>query len=174
MNTLTLADQTEGRLGVRFIRQPDNQHEEQAFIDYWFPEVVCVIFYALLKFNDQTWSYDIPEPFLPFPKERFICKNPFVDTFILPNGDVSLCCETLLMSGRSPLPVMGNMLKESLREIWSGTNYNRVREALQTQQWEKSPICQNCRLWASWHCEVEESGGVRTTRNYTTKILEKI
>jgi len=162
------------KLGVSFIRQPENQHEEQAFIDYWLPKVDCVIIYALLKFNDLSWSYDIPEPFLAPPRERFVCQNPFADTFILPNGDVTLCCETLLMSGREKVPVMGNILNESLQEIWNGANYNRVRAALTTKDYSKSPICGNCRIWASWRSEVSEAEGIRTTRNYTTKIVERI
>lgn len=147
--------------------------EEDSFIKYWLPLVDCVIVYSLLRFNDQSWSYDIPEPFLPFPTERFVCQNPFVDTFILPNGDVTLCCETLLMSGREKVPVMGNILNESLQEIWSGANYNRVRDALTSRNYAGSPICEKCRIWASWRSEVSEAEGIRTTRNYTTKIVEK-
>lgn len=56
----------------------------------------------------------------PFPAA---CYAPFVSMFFAPTGDVVACCETQA----TPL---GNVANASLRELWNGPSFGRLRRAV--------------------------------------------
>ncbi|KKR01680.1 MAG: Radical SAM superfamily enzyme [Candidatus Woesebacteria bacterium GW2011_GWB1_39_12] len=160
------------KFGVSFIRQPKNEHEMQVFKDHWITKADMVIIYALLEFNKH--DYKIDRPFLASPKERIVCSSPFLETYVLPNGDVSLCCETLLLTDRDSVPIMGNIKERSLHEIWNGEQYRAYRDALVDENWKIAAICQQCPLWAASYYETHNENGVKVTHNPTTEVLERI
>jgi radical SAM protein with 4Fe4S-binding SPASM domain len=68
------------------------------------------------------------------------CFRPFRTFYILYNGDVIPCCADW---GRKI--VLGNVEKQSIREIWHGEPANRLRDAIRTWDMEKlPPICRAC------------------------------
>lgn len=172
-NTLDLAKEFEGyQIGVSFIRQPAALHEEQAFIEFWLDKVDMVILYAFLQFNET--GYTIDQPFLGNPPSRVVCSSPWLETYIMPNGDVSLCCQTLVMTGRREIPIMGNIHRESLSAIWNGPKYERYRAALVEQDWDHAQICRDCPIWSSSYHKIERKGDLKITRNPTTTVIERI
>jgi len=73
-------------------------------------------------------------------KSPMTCFRPFRTSYILWNGDVILCCSDW---GREV--ILGNVLHQSIREIWHGKLANNVREAIRDWNLEKlPPICQSC------------------------------
>jgi len=171
-NTLDLASSFKGiQMGTSFIRQPRASHEEQAFIDFWLPKVDMVILYALLAYNESGYSID--QPFLAPPPYRVVCSSPWLETYVMPNGDVTLCCQTLVMTGRTNIPVMGNINNQSLERIWNGPSYERYRAALIDQDWDHANICRDCPIWSASYYTVEHKDGLKITRNPTTKVIEE-
>lgn len=68
------------------------------------------------------------------------CFRPFRTSYILWNGDVILCCSDW---GREV--ILGNVQRQSIREIWHGNPANDVREAI--RHWDLEtlpPICRSC------------------------------
>jgi MoaA/NifB/PqqE/SkfB family radical SAM enzyme len=159
------------KLGVSFIRNPANLAEESIFIDYWLQRVDLVILYALATFDKD--HYEIDHPFIDIPDTRVVCSSPWRDTYVLPNGDVSLCCQTLAMTGRHDIPIMGNLLDQSLHEIWNGDRYAKYRDALLNEDWDAVPFCKQCPLWSSSYCKTTRIKGFSVTYNPTTKIIGK-
>lgn len=65
------------------------------------------------------------------------CYFPYVHLFILPNGDLNICCG----AERRPELSLGNLRKQSAKELWEGPSYLRLREFLHT---EKFDFCKAC------------------------------
>ena len=63
------------------------------------------------------------------------CYSPFVSVDIVANGDVAPCHIFYDL-------VMGNLHKQSIKEIWSGNRYIKFREIMKQQNF--MPICSGC------------------------------
>lgn len=63
-----------------------------------------------------------------FDKSKYICNMPFVNAEIKSNGDVYICCPEW-----NPM-VIGNLLENDLKTIWTGEKANAIRESM----WDKS------------------------------------
>ena len=176
-NVETLASHFQGgKMGVSFVQEKVNNHESREFLRYWFDKVDCVIFYALLGFTTDGARYDIApysKPFLDPPSHRVVCTSPFLETYVLPNGDVTLCCQSLLMTGRTEVPIMGNVTTESLASIWHRERYVQYREALIDEDWVVAKMCKSCFLWSASYHEITRERNKTTTRNPTTLVVEK-
>jgi MoaA/NifB/PqqE/SkfB family radical SAM enzyme len=160
-------------LAASFVRRKENRHEEQQFLDFWLNTVGIdsVIFYSLFKFNGDG-TYSIDGQLIESPKHRIVCSSPWLECYVYPNGDVSLCCQSLLMTGRY-VPIMGNIREQSLAEIWKGEWYRMWRKALLTEDWFSIPFCRYCPLWFASYAEKETVGAFKVTRNMTTEIIER-
>jgi len=55
--------------------------------------------------------------------DRWPCHKPWSDLYINVNGDVSPCCTI-------PMAIMGNILKNSLDDVWNGEKYVAFRREL--------------------------------------------
>lgn len=77
-----------------------------------------------------------------YPDDR--CVLPFKQMIVRPDGKVSLCCNDAL--GKFTL---GDLTKESIQEVWFGTKFKKVREAL----YKGRQYCGNCR-----HCDTFTGG----------------
>ncbi|WP_029674766.1 radical SAM protein [Butyrivibrio sp. VCB2006] len=69
-----------------------------------------------------------------YPDDR--CLLPFKQMIIRPTGQVSLCCNDAL--GKWTL---GDLTKESITDVWYGTKFTKVREAL----YKGRKFCGNCK-----------------------------
>lgn len=75
---------------------------------------------------------------------RFVsgCILPFLQIVIRPDGKVSRCCQDAYGN-----TTMGDLNKESLKEIWQGTNYIEFRKTLIEKGREGVSACQKCDLF---------------------------
>ncbi|MCY3410454.1 MAG: radical SAM protein [Candidatus Heimdallarchaeota archaeon] len=69
---------------------------------------------------------------------RIPCYFPSLHMFILPNGDVNVCCG----AERSETLLLGNIRDTPAMELWSGSRYRNIREYLQGSK--KFPFCSAC------------------------------
>ena len=71
-------------------------------------------------------------------KIKSTCSYPFHQINILPNGNISLCCNDAYGE-----QVMGNMKKNKLTEIWQNENYKEIRKKIYDTR-QNVKICQSC------------------------------
>ena len=149
-------DRTLPRVSVSFTLQNANRHEEQAFVERWSGIVDCVRV-GLLFENGTFPDMNIPEKRLPCPT--------FYKTMPIHNdGTVTVCC----LDGFKDTNV-GNVIETSVKDVWHGEEFAKVRYYHETGQWKKVPFCANCNGWAQYEFEDEVRDGflIRKSPEFT-------
>jgi MoaA/NifB/PqqE/SkfB family radical SAM enzyme len=114
---------------LSFVRQ-DNSDDERAFIDHWRARVDKVHVTDL-----HNWAGTLNrEADVHYP-----CYRPWLTFTVLWDGRVALCCADF--DGRE---ILGDMRTSSIREIWNGEAYLRVRR--QHLETGGPDICTACDL----------------------------
>jgi len=67
------------------------------------------------------------------------CYKPFLETDILYNGDVILCCHDW-----NRTTVLGNLHESSLQEIWNSPKLNEIRRLITQKKYAQIDLCKNC------------------------------
>lgn len=70
-----------------------------------------------------------------------LCPYPWVSLMIASNGDVVACCRDLRRQ-----TVLGNLLRQSLSEVWNGDAFITLRQNLIDGHPERSAACNGCDL----------------------------
>lgn len=73
--------------------------------------------------------------------ESSICPQPFYMMQINPDGNVVPCC-----SMKYPM-ILGNVLEDSVDNVWNGQTYNLFRRNMLEGVWNASEVCKNCTLY---------------------------
>lgn len=89
-----------------------------------------------LKLTNRAGS--IPVKIMQILPMKRQCYYPFYKMFIDHNGDVLACCNDWTRA-----KVLGNALKQSIKEIWTGEALQSLRERLANSDRSESP-CSNC------------------------------
>ncbi len=97
-----------------------------------------IIFIPDLKDEQIPTYYKNPGEFFGFGP----CISPFTTVELMPNGDVSPCRDY-------PDYVTGNILEQSLQDIWNGEKYVKFRKAL-IDNGGTFPICARCCGLMGW------------------------
>ncbi len=122
---------------VSFIALKTNAHEVDKFIKKWIDVVDSVeiqressidLYDDLLKKN-----YDNKKLIL----KKYNCNDPWAQVSVNSDGTVGPCCSTV---GRN-IPV-GNILNQSLKDIWEGEKIKAIREGFINNKPNK--VCQLC------------------------------
>ena len=74
-------------------------------------------------------------------KKYHLCPYPWTSLFVASNGDIVACCRDLRRQ-----TVLGNILKQSLSEIWNGAAFRELRQNLVDKKPELSAACKGCDL----------------------------
>ena len=122
---------------VSFVALQTNAHEVEPFIEKWIDIVDSV---EIQKENSIDFYDDLLKK--KFDKKKLLlrkynCNEPWGQVTIHSDGTVGPCCNTV---GRN-LPI-GNILNESLSDIWQGTKMREIREGFLNNK--PSPVCQLC------------------------------
>ena len=125
------------RIGVSFTKQPENQHEEQEFIEKW-TEIADFVRVGEIFENGKFPNIKIN------PEDRIPCAELYETMTIHTNGDVSICC----LDGFKDV-VVGNAVEEGVQNVWQGDKLNEIRKHHENGDWSKVPFCENCDRWAS-------------------------
>lgn len=70
---------------------------------------------------------------------RWACYTAFQNLYVLPNGDCVVCCKDWL-----GLTVLGNVMQQSIDEIWYGSTYQYVRYRILQHEYDKVDACDAC------------------------------
>ncbi len=76
-------------------------------------------------------------------EKRTPCAWPFRSAVILWDGTLVMCGSDY--DGRAP---MGDVNRQSIREVWNGEAFRQAREVHRTCAWDRHPLCRGCDDWA--------------------------
>jgi MoaA/NifB/PqqE/SkfB family radical SAM enzyme len=147
---------------VSFILQNEASHEREAFLAKWRRlGVDHVTFYVLSAFDPLTGEV-MRDGAIYEPGTRYPCASPWTQSVIFPDGEVSLCCKTMLDVGWRGVVSVGSLREHSMEEIWLGPAYRRVRAELIDNEFREFEVCRKCGIWsASSYFEERNEGYVR-------------
>ena len=145
-----LLDDTRRRLGKGnpwlYIKmfETTSPEELEAFQNTYGPiadELAVEIIHNMSGVNDiaSRLEFDIDVQNEP----RRICPQPFYQSSVGANGDVTICCIDWSFSS-----VVGNIRESSFREIWYGERLQEVRKLLLSEEYRLLKSCKDC-TW-SW------------------------
>jgi MoaA/NifB/PqqE/SkfB family radical SAM enzyme len=134
---------------VRFLRQPENMDEVDAFRRHWTDlgaevKVTDPVNRAGALATVPEMPRSVPDS-LRFVAKKLLrsvfvpCRAPFRCLNVLADGRVILCCSDWI--ARSPV---GDLSTESLARIWNGDRLARYRGLLARWRWQLSDICAGC------------------------------
>lgn len=131
------------RLVLRIIRMKDTEKEIDSFRAIWSERLGSADLVQVSDFNDWTGSV-IYRGFNDVMKDkvRYPCKMFWKNLTVYHNGDVSPCC----YDAEGEL-IIGNVLKQSISEIWEGSPLMLFRQAHINRDFDKIPLCARCRSW---------------------------
>jgi radical SAM protein with 4Fe4S-binding SPASM domain len=135
-------DATYPRIGVSFAFEKENQQEHDEFVSYWVKYVDVVRVNQV--YEGGRWQR------IPMPENRVPCKAIYHTMAIHHDGDVSVCC----LDGFKETN-LGNVVKEGVKSVWLGEEFQKVRYYHETGQYDRIPFCKNCNVWANYIYEEE-------------------
>lgn len=128
---------------VSLTESPFNLEEISGFIGYWRRLADRVRVYPLHSEGGKFGALASPG-FLRDPSERSCCMKPFRDLVIYHDGRVALCNHDW---DRPEGASLGSVREKSIREIWQGGPYRRVRGMQHRGEWEGLVPCRHCDHW---------------------------
>lgn len=118
---------------VKMILTKENFSSRKQFT-LLFKDADRVIFSSMHNWGGQIFRES------PSLRSNF-CSSIFQTFTILTNGNVVLCCVDYEGSEK-----MGNVLENSIKEIWMGKEFQKRRKYLSKRKFDKLPLCRNCSI----------------------------
>jgi MoaA/NifB/PqqE/SkfB family radical SAM enzyme len=132
------------------INQEGAAGEIEDFKAYWRAKgASSVSVYQLFKpeeGNSAHWV--VPNKYFE-EKTRTPCTALWDQCFVYPDGEVSLCCTTLSRVPQDGVISKGNFNEQSLKDIWFGALYQKVRDDLINERFDDHKYCKECDNWSS-------------------------
>jgi radical SAM protein with 4Fe4S-binding SPASM domain len=121
---------------------PGMEKEIQSYTNFWLPIVGQVGFGewvdATGKGTNPTVSNAMVHTNYPYNPD-FVCAQPFQRMFIMWDGVCTPCCPDV---GRKY--VTGNANNSTVKEIWNGPSYQRMRDVQISGRYFEIDICKEC------------------------------
>ena len=122
---------------VSVVNSPDEDEYVDATVEYWEARVDKVISrkflrWGLIEEENQTDEY-------LSKKERVPCPFPFERLNIDTSGNVRFCGYDIEYN-----VVMGNVLENTIEEIWTGEKFTKWRQYHLNREFDKIEMCKNC------------------------------
>lgn len=162
---------------VSFVKNKGVSDEEIAeFRQRWLAESDGVIFYNLAEYETGNSRFAVINPVAKELMQqvggRWPCLSPWQEIYVLPDGRVYYCCETVSKLAFEDLMSMGSYPQQSLAELWNGPLFSQLRRALVLNRLEGWPACKECGIWMAHATSSEVQSGVRITTNMITEIVQ--
>ena len=132
---------------VRMIRVPENNHEVQAYEEFWAPKCSEVL---VTEMYQWPWTGQKREDVVMKP-----CLKVLDELFFYSNGNATICCWDV-----HERAVIGKVLKQSVQEIWDSHAANCLRDLLNDGRRDLIHLCSRCNAYEGYdfaRFEVERS-----------------
>jgi MoaA/NifB/PqqE/SkfB family radical SAM enzyme len=127
--------------------------EKERFIEFWRNEGIDQVTVYQLSEYDESGRIIFKKTYYDHAElGRYACAAPWLEAFVYPTGEVSLCCWTLELVPTKGILAVGNVREKRLSEIWIDEPYRRVREQLITNRFQDRlarEACKDCYVWSS-------------------------
>jgi len=141
---------------LRYVSQNGNEREFRPFKNYWEGRGLNVSNYEVNNRAGTLQDYEHRQPIKSFFFKRarksmgrkvfkVACPHAFGIMHILTNGDVPLCAND--WHNRH---ILGNVRKQSIREIYNSTRMNEIRELMEQGRFNEIEACRDCSFWHEW------------------------
>jgi len=142
------------RIGVSFASQRDNEHEAEAFLEYWLKYVDVVRIGERFDMNCLERGVVLPE--------RVACGSLY-DTLVINHlGVAAICC----LDAASDV-VVGNVFEEGCHAVWHGNEMTRLRKLHEAGKYKAIPLCADCEVWSGYVVEESNDGEVLVRKSPT-------
>ena len=120
---------------VSFVSLNNNKHEIEDFKKKWDSLVDSIEVQKEVSINAYEELKNKPKEGLS--NKSYFCREPWGQVTVYSDGTVAPCCNTF---GRN-LPI-GNINKESIKDIWNGINIKKIREEFKLNK--PNNVCATC------------------------------
>jgi MoaA/NifB/PqqE/SkfB family radical SAM enzyme len=135
-----------------------NDEEVERFIDFWRAEGADQATIYVLSDEDGKAN----ETFLPRTEineaKRRPCLSAWKEAYILPGGEVGVCCKTVMDLCKLPLGVLSlGQIKNgfTIQDIWLGDPFQELRRSLVGKGPFSYKPCDHCSIWAAFDTKFE-------------------
>ncbi|QLH05805.1 radical SAM/SPASM domain-containing protein [Nitrosopumilus ureiphilus] len=129
-------------VGVNFVKQKTNEHEEKKFIETWIDRVDFIV---IQEFQTPDVDHDYSD-FLPTESDYreklmndFRCQQPWQRILIRSTGEVCPCCAFF-----STELSLGNIKNKTIYELWNGQEMKYLRQLHKNGIWSENSWCKKC------------------------------
>ncbi len=123
---------------LQCIYSDETKDEIREYIREWAPHLNKTDRISIKEYNDFAGRLEMKLPATD-DFSRMPCNVILENMVIFWNGDVTPCC--LDMEGEMNA---GNVFESSVRKVWEGKKYRRLREAVQDEKYKELEFCRNC------------------------------
>lgn len=128
---------------LQIVRQKKNIHEVEAWVKKWNKvdglDQVKVKFYVIWDGQDENINSLKPEDASCSDTLGVVCDMPWTSVTILWDGRVVPCCFDY-----DGLYVLGNLNRQSLKEIWGGERIKHLRQCHRDGNLHEIRLCDKC------------------------------
>ncbi len=140
------------RTSIQFMSTPENQARRGEISAAWEPRLQGDDFIMFINEMDFV-DFDRRLPTQTI-YERTPCNWLWKYCVVLWNGDVALCA-----SDYDGTDIMGNVMEQSLEEIFNGEKYRAYRELHVAGDYAKIANCAKCEVWRTMEFQGHETPG---------------
>jgi MoaA/NifB/PqqE/SkfB family radical SAM enzyme len=135
--------QTKTRVVVSFVEQPENAGEAPAFEQYWKEQGVDYVIIRRLH-SAAGGVVKIAASMLDRQRgvQRRACLYPWERILLTPRGDLAFCPQDWLHGS-----VIADYRDTTIREVWQGEAYRKLREAHLSNDYSAHGFCGQCPDW---------------------------
>lgn len=163
-------------LELQLIAMKDNIDEIEDYKNYFEPKIKGIGKVVIKPFD--PWAGHVPDiSSQPRESKKFICTMFNYSMTIEWNGDATICCHDY-----DNFTKVGNIHKNSIKEIWNSSKYEEIRKAHKNKDFSKLGFCKGCYLASE--LKLENYGEIQrrlSERNFqprlnfkTIKFLESV
>ena len=122
---------------VRCIKVPENEHERDQYLAFWQPRCSEVLLTDLYQW---PWMGQTADDVVKKP-----CLKVLDEVFVYANGNVTICCWDV-----HERAVIGNVMEQTLEEIWTGYAANHLRALLDDGRRDLIHLCSRCNAYEDY------------------------
>lgn len=130
-------------INMQILVMKETRNEVRDFISFWNERLdkQDIIFIRDVdtfggQVEDRRLNHQLPNV------RRIPCVQLWRDLAISKDGLVTVCCKDVLYK-----LCVGDILKNSIAEIWSNKEWEAIRRIHRAARWDEIPLCKNCSEW---------------------------
>lgn len=136
------------RLNIQMTDMKETHEEIKEFVEYWKPFIEGNNGILIKQFD--TWADQVEDRSVKHETfARAPCPVLNENMTIYWDGGATICCRDCF-----GVQTLANVNDTSIKEIWAGEKYNKLRQHNNALEFQKLPLCTSCDDWHKWPTEV--------------------